>query len=143
MDNLLIKDRRQLFSRKIIALIWIVVGIFVLMTGKGPLSQKEWMRGIIFFIIGAIYFTPLVGSSVSKIEIGEGCLSILWLNWIRKVTIQESEIEGITIAQQGISIKRMGKKPLKIKFIGMDKDQIRQTQDFFTNYAREKSLIQD
>jgi hypothetical protein len=141
MENLILKQKGQLISKKGLGVFWLILGIIALAAAKGPLEQKDWLRAITFWVIGIIHFTPLIGSSFLKIEIGDGKLTILWLNWIRKVTIQESEIEGITIAQKGISIKRKGMKPVKLLFFVLDRDQIKKVQDFFTEYSKEKNFI--
>jgi hypothetical protein len=141
MENLIIKNKGQLVSRKILGAIWIGIGIISILTAKSPLSQKNWMVLITFLLIGAIHFTPLIGSAFSQVEICEGCIKIIWFNWIRKVTVQDSEIEGILLAVKGISIKRQGKKPLKIKFIGMDRDQRIQVYEFFTEYSKQRNFV--
>jgi hypothetical protein len=143
MESLIINNKGQFISRKALGAFWIVLGIIVLLLGKGPLDQKDWMKFLIFFVIGLIHFTPLIGSSKSQIDIRDGCLSIIWFNWIRKVTIQESEIEGIKLATNGISISRKDKKPLNIKFMSMDTDQKKQVYDFFISYSGQKNFILD
>ena len=141
MENLIIKNRGQLISRKAIGAIWISLGIIVLIMEKDSLGRGDWLRSIAFWLIGLIHFTPLIGSSISQIEIGEGSLKILWLNWIRKVTVQDSEIESIVLAVNGIIIKRKDKKTVKIKFLVMDKSQKNQVYEFFTQYAQLKNFV--
>jgi hypothetical protein len=143
LENLIIKNRGQLVSRKTLGAIWIGIGIISILTAKSPVSQKDLMVFIIFLLIGTIHFTPLVGSEISKVEICEGYIKIIWFNWIRKVTIQESEIVSILLAQNGISVKRKDKKPVKIKFIGMNMDQRIQINEFFTEYSKQRNFIQD
>lgn len=140
MENLIIKPR-QLISRKIIGGLWIVIGIILLFIGKGSLSEKDWTRPIMFWLIGIIFFTPLAGSVKSQIEIGEGCLKIIWINWILKVTVQDSEIDSIILAENGVIIKRKDKRPVKIKFYLLNKEQKNQVFDFFTEYARQKNFV--
>lgn len=94
-----------------------------------------------FFIIGVIHFTPLVGSHKSQIEICEGCLKIIWITWIPKVTIQETEIESITLIEKGILINRKGKKAVKLLLYLMGKEQKVQVYKFFTEYAQQKNFI--
>jgi uncharacterized membrane protein YobD (UPF0266 family) len=143
MENLIIEHRNQLLSKKAIGGLWIFLGIIFLIIGKDSLDRGDWMRSIAFCLIGLIYFTPLVGSNKSQIEICEGCLKIIWINWIRKVTVLDSEIESIVLAENGVLIKRKGKKTLKIKLYLIDKDQKNQVFDFFTKYAQQKNLVQE
>jgi uncharacterized membrane protein YobD (UPF0266 family) len=140
MENLIIKPR-QLISRKIVGGLWILLGIILLFIRKGSLSEKDWMASILFCVIGIISFTPLAGSVKSQIEIEEGCLKIIWINWILKVTVLDSEIESIILAENGVLIKRKDKRPLKIKFYLLDGEQKNQVFEFFTKYAREKNFV--
>jgi hypothetical protein len=141
MENLIINHKGQFISRKSLGVFWIALGIISFITVKGSLDKGDWMRFIAFCLIGLVHFTPLIGSSRSQIEIGEGCLRIIWLNWIRKVTVQDSEIEGIILASNGVSINRKGKKALKIKFFSMDKSQKNKVHDFFITYAGQKNFV--
>jgi uncharacterized membrane protein YobD (UPF0266 family) len=142
MENLIIKHRNQLLSKKAIGGLWIFLGIILLIIGKDSLDEGDWMRSIAFCLIGLIYFTPLIGSNKSQIEICDGCLKIIWINWIRKVTVLDSEIESIILAENGVLIKRKGKRTLKIKLYLMGKEQKNQVYEFFTEYAQQKNLVQ-
>jgi uncharacterized membrane protein YobD (UPF0266 family) len=141
MENLIIKYRSQFLNRKVIGGIWILFGIVLLIIEKDSLDRGDWMRSIAFCLIGVIHFTPLIGSSISQIEIGEEFLKIIWLNWIQKVTVQDSEIESIILAENGVLINRKSKKPLKIKFFMMDKDQKERVYEFFTVYSQHKNFV--
>ena len=143
MENLVIKSRKQLINRKAIGGIWILVSIVLLIIGKDSLDKKDWMNSIAFCLIGIIFFTLLVGSDKSRIEICEGGLKIIWFNWIRRVKVLDSEIEDITLAEHGILIKRKNKRPLKIKFYLLEKEQQDQVYKFFTEYAQLKNLVQE
>ena len=140
MGNLIIKPR-QLISRKIIGGLWIFLGIILLFIRKGSFAEKDWVEFILFCVIGILFFTPLAGSVKSEIEVCEGCLKIIWINWILKVTVQDSEIESILLAENGIMIKRKDKRPLKIKFYLLDKEQKDQVFEFFTEYAQQKNFV--
>lgn len=142
MENLLIENRSQKISRKIVGGFWILLAIVFLIIEQDSLNERDWLRSIVFFIMGVIFFTPLMGSTKTQIEICDGCLKIIWMNRIRSITIQEAEIEGITLAVNGILIKRNEKKPVKLSLILMTKDQREQVYKFFTEYAREKNLVQ-
>jgi hypothetical protein len=140
MENLIINPK-HLNSKKIAGGVWILFGIILLFIGKGSLSEKDWTRSIIFWVIGILFFTPLAGSVKSQIEIGEGCLKIIWMNWIRTVTIPETEIEKIILAKDGIKIYRKDKKAVKLLIYYMEKEQKNQVYIFFTEYAREKNFV--
>jgi hypothetical protein len=145
MENLIIKPN-QLFGRKAVGVFWILLGIisFVFrMTGKSPMDEGDWSRSVMFCLIGVVFLTPLGGSDKSQIEICEGCLKIIWVGWIRKVTVLDSEIESIILAKNGVMIKRKDKRPLKVKLFLQDKQQKNQVFEFFTEYAQQKNLVQE
>jgi hypothetical protein len=141
MDNLIIIRKNLSFSRKAIGGFWIIIGIALLIFDKGSLGKVDWGRSIAYFIIGVIFFTPLMGSARSQIEICERCLKIIWITWYRKVTVLDSEIEGITLTAKGILIKRKDKRPLKISFYLIEKEQRVQVYKFFIEYAQLKNLV--
>jgi hypothetical protein len=142
MENLIIKSRK-LLNRNTVGGLWILFGIVLLIIGKDSLDTVHWMTSIGFCLIGVIHFTPLAGSDISQIEIGDGCLKIIWITWIRKITVLDSEIESITLAANGILIKRKDKRPLKINFYLIEKEQKVQVYNFFTEYAQLKNLVQE
>jgi hypothetical protein len=141
MDNLLIEHKGQAITRKVIGGLWIIIAIGFLIFEKNSLGQKDWTRAIIFFILGMLFFTPIMGSTISQIEIGDGCLKIIWINWIRTVTIPETEIERIILAKDGIKIFRKDKKAVKLLFYYMGKEQKDQVYKFFTEYAQQKNFL--
>lgn len=141
MENLIIEHRGQSISRKVLGCIWILLAIVFLILEKDSLEAKIWIRSIMFFILGIIFFTPLMGSTKSKFEISEGCLKIIWMHLIRTITIQETEIERIILAKDGVKIYRKGKKAVKILLYYMGKDQKNQVYKFFTEYAQQKNFV--
>jgi hypothetical protein len=143
MENLIIEHKGQSITRKLIGCLWIILAIGHLVLGKNTLSEKDWMISIVFFILGVLFFTPLMGSTKSQIEICEGCLKIIWMNWIRPVSILETEIERIILATDGIKIFRKGKRAVKILFYTMKKEQRVQVYEFFTKYSQEKGFVLD
>jgi uncharacterized membrane protein YobD (UPF0266 family) len=143
MENFIIEPWKWkwISTRKLMGGVWILFGILNLIIGT--MDKGDWMRSISFFLIGIMFFTTLMGSEKSQIEICEGCLKIIWVNWIRKITVLDSEIESIILAKNGILIKRRDKKPLKINFYSLKKEQKEQTYKFFIEYAQLKNLVQE
>jgi hypothetical protein len=142
MENLIISPGK-ISARKVVGIGWILFGIVFLIVDKDSLNNWGWIRSIGFCLIGVISLTPLVGTDKPKIEICDGCLKIIWINWVRKVTVLDSEIESIILAQNGILIKRKDKKPLKINFYSFSKEQKEKTYKFFIEYAQLKNLVQE
>jgi len=141
MENLIIEHKGQSLSRKIIGCIWIILAIVLLIIDNEPLQQKDWIISIMFFIIGIIFFTPLVGSSRSTIEINKGLLKIKWMDRTRVVTIHEDEIEKILLAKDGIKISLKGKKAVKLLLYLMGKEEKDQVYKFFTGYAQQNNFV--
>jgi hypothetical protein len=141
MENLVIEHRGQSISRKVIGCLWIIIAIGSLCFGKKPPEQKDWVISIIFFILGILHFTSLLGSTRSQIEVCDGSLKIIWRDWIRTVVIPESEIQRIILGKDGVKIYRTDKKPVKILFFYMDKEDKNKIYDYFTRYAREKNFV--
>lgn len=141
MENLIIKPSDVSFRRKAVGGMWIILGIALLIFDKGSSGKVDWGRSIGFWLIGVIFFTPLLGSSIAQIEICEESLKIIWMNWYRKVTVPDSEIEGIALAAKGILIRRKDKRPLKISFYLIEKEQRVQVYNFFIEYAKQKNLV--
>jgi len=140
MENLIIDHKTQAITRKVIGCFWILLAILPLITGRDSPDERVWFRSITFFILGVISLTPLLGSTKSQVELCDGYLKIIWMNWIRPVTINESEIERIILAKDGIKIFRKDKKPVKILLYFMQKEQKSQVYAFFTTYAKEKNF---
>lgn len=143
MEDLLFEQGSKFLNRKTLGVFWIILGIFQLIVRKDSLTGRDWGIFILLCLIGIIYLTPLAGSEKSQIEICEDGLKIIWLNWIRKVTVMDSEIESIVIAENGVMIRRKGRRPLKLKLYFMSEFQKNKVFDFFTEYARVKSLVQE
>jgi hypothetical protein len=141
LENLIIEHKARAISRKVVGGFWILLAIVFLIIEQDSLGERDWLRSILFFIMGIIFFTPLIGSAKSQIEICEGCLKIIWMNWIRAVTIKETEIERIIFAKDGVKIYRTGKKAVKILLYYMSKEQKNQVYKFFTEYAQQKNFV--
>ena len=142
MENLVFKNS----SKKIVGALWILFGVVKLtikLVRKEVSDTSDWIDSVMFCLFGVLFFTPVVGSDKVKIEIGDECLRIRWVNWLRTVTVMESEIESIILARNGVMIKRKDNKPLKIIFNFIDKKQKEQVYRFFTDYAHEKNFTRE
>jgi hypothetical protein len=143
MENLVIKPGNQLIGRKTIGFLWILIAIIMIIARRDSLSGTAWIESIIFCLIGIITMTPLSGAEKSQIEVCDDCLKILWTNWYHRVTVMDSEIESILLAENGVLIRRKNKKDLKIQLYLMNKDQKKLVYDFFTEYAQMKILTRE
>jgi hypothetical protein len=141
MENFIINPSKKISGKKATGAVWILFAIVLLFVGKGSLDIWKWMTSIWFCLMGVIFFTPLVGPDKPQIEICEGGLKIIWINWIRKITVLDSEIESIILTKNGVIIKRKDKRPLKIIFYSIEKEQKTQAYKFFIEYAQLKSLV--
>ena len=142
MENLIIKNS----NRKLVGLIWILGGIGLLVARiiRNEVSDfSDLINPVMFCLLGIILMTPLAGYDKAKIEIFDQGLRIRWVNWYRKVTVLESDIESIILASNGVLIKKKDGKSLKIKFYLLDKNQKELVYKFFTEYAREKDFTRE
>ena len=141
MKNLIFIHRGRSISKKIGGGLFILLAIIFLIFGGGSLEIRDWIRSIVFFFAGVLFLTRVTGSNKVQIEIKEESLKIIWLNWIRQVTIQETEIENIILSSKNILINRKGKKALKLDLYDFSREQKTQVYKFLIEYARQKNLV--
>ncbi|HVN58849.1 MAG TPA: hypothetical protein VMT63_11160 [Bacteroidales bacterium] len=127
--------------KKSIGLVWLLGCFIPFIIWKHPLTEGAWMTAIVFAVIGIMHFTPIVGSGKYEIEAADGFLTITWYNWIRKVTIPETEIDGIVLGSKGILIKRREKKDVRIELYGLEREEKTLVYDFFSDYAKSRNLV--
>ncbi|HUX94448.1 MAG TPA: hypothetical protein VMV47_01845 [Bacteroidales bacterium] len=140
MGNLTLVHRGQSISKKIASGLFIVFAIIILILGRGSLEIKDWIRTILFFLMGVYFITRVSGFNKVQIEIKEGSLKIMWINRIREVTIQETEIENIILSGKNILISRKGKKPLRLELFSLSIEQKTKIFEFLIEYARQKNI---
>jgi hypothetical protein len=136
MESLIIKTRYPL-SKKIIfgggTILVAVVMLILYFT-----LEIRWLVGSIpILIFGILILTPLFGTYATKINTGNGFLSISWPDRA-KINVLESEIERITLSTNYIFIFRKTRKDIKL--VLYDKDQKAQVFKFLTAYAKEKNI---
>jgi len=142
MENLSFIHRGQSISKKIAGVLSILLAIMILpILDEGSLEIRDWIRSIVFFLIGIFSLTRVSGSNKVEIVMQEESLKILWLNWIREVTIQETEIENIILSTKNILISRREKKALKLDFNYLTREQKAKIHKFMIEYARQKNLV--
>ena len=141
MENLIFIHRGQSISKKIAGGLFIACAIIFLIPGKESLEINDWIRALMFFLIGVINFTPLGGFNKTQIEISNGFLSIIWINRFRKIVIGEKEIEKIILSSRDILIKIKERKVLKLNLIALKIEQKIKIFEFMIEYARQKNLV--
>jgi hypothetical protein len=144
MENLLFKYRGWGWIMRILGIFWILLGIFYLLSfHDDPITLSNWIRAIIAVIMGVIFLTPIVGYSETNFVVGTGNLEIKWRTRIRKIIIQDTEIEKIILRNKKIEILRKGKKTVVLPFGEWlwkleDKTEL---YKFMIEYARQKNLV--
>lgn len=141
MENLIIIHKGQMISKRIVGGIIFICGIILIITNKDHLNFKYWLESIVFLVIGVVNFTSLSGSYKSEIFVSERSMTIKWRGWIRKIIVQDSEIENITLLANYFLIKRKGKKAIKVFLDSMGKEQKTKIFEFLINYAKQKNLV--
>jgi len=144
MENLLFKYRGWSWIMRIIGIFWIVLGIAeLLFLQDKPLTLIHCKTSIAYVLIGVIFLTPLVGNNETSFVVGDGNLKIKWRTRIRKIIIQDTEIEKIILRNKKIEIQRKGKKTVVLPFGEWlwkleDKTKV---FEFMIEYARQKNII--
>jgi len=144
MENLLFKYRGWSWIMRIIGIFWIVLGIAeLLFLQDKPLTLLHCKTSIAYVLIGVIFLTPLVGNNETSFVVGDGNLKIKWRTRIRKIIIQDTEIEKIILRNKKIEIQRKGKKTVVLPFGEWlwkleDKTKV---FEFMIEYARQKNII--
>jgi hypothetical protein len=144
MENLLFKYRGWGWIVRIVGIFWILLGIFnLLFFYDKPLTLSNLIRPIFAVIMGVIFLTPLVGNNETNFVVGDGNLKIKWRTRIRKIIIQDTEIEKIILRNKKIEIQRKGKKAVVLLFGEWlwkleDKTKV---YEFMIEYAQQKNLV--
>jgi hypothetical protein len=144
MENLLFIHKRQGMLKRILGVFWILLGIApLLFHSDEPLTLLDWIRSVVFVLIGVIHFTPLVGNNETRFVVGDGNLKIKWRLKIGEIIVKDNEIDKIILRNKIIEIQRKGKKAVVLPFEQWkwkleDKTKV---YEFMIEYARQKNLI--
>jgi hypothetical protein len=143
MKNLIFKYRGWDWAKRIVGIFWILFGIFnLLFFYDKPLTISNWIWSIACVLFGVIFFSPLVGNNETSFMVDEGNLKIKWRTNIRKIIIQDTEIEKIILRNKKIEIQRRGKKAVVLPFgewLWKVEDKTK-VYEFMIEYALQKNL---
>jgi len=140
MENLSIKHKAHIVLRRIVGIIGIICGILYIIISIGEPGALHIILGIFWTLFGIAYFIPALSPSDSSVTIGQGFIKIRWLNWLRSVTIHDSEIERIIISRLGIRIDRKEKKPVKLPIDFFELDQKKAAYTYFIELSAKKNF---
>jgi uncharacterized membrane protein HdeD (DUF308 family) len=99
MEELKIRHKTFTVVRKIIGVIMFINGLFWFLGHLDNLKFSDWFFGISFICLGTGYFVSAFGSDISVLQPGNGLIKIRWMNWLRSITIQDTEIERIYLTR--------------------------------------------
>lgn len=138
MGIIVIKYRvRYILKILILVLIILSAGLYLVISGWSVnLSDIKYF----IFLILLWLFTFVIQSDKSRIEAGNSCLKIKWVNWFREVIVPDNEIERIILAQRFISICRTGKKPLQMLLESLEKEEKTRIYEFLIIYSNGKNI---
>lgn len=139
MENLAIKHKTHIVLRRIVGVIGIICGVLYIIISIGEPGALNIILGVFWTLFGIAYFLPALAPSDSSVIIGEGSMKIRWLNWLRSVTVQDSEIERIIISRLGIRIDRKERKPLKLPIDFFELDQKKAAYRYFIELSAQKN----
>ena len=140
MGNLSIKHKTHIVLRRIVGVVGIVCGILYIIISIGEPRALNIILGVFWTLFGIAYFIPALARSDSSVIIGEGFIKVRWLNWLRSITIQDSEIEKIIISRLGISINRKDKKPVKLPIDFFELDQKTKAYSYFIELSKQRNF---
>jgi hypothetical protein len=142
MENLIFIHKRQGMLKRILGVFWILLGIApLLFHSDEPLTLLDWIRSVVFVLIGVIHFTPLVGNNETRFVVGDGNLKIKWRLKIGEIIVKDNEIEKIILRNKTIEIQRKGKKAVVLPFAQWKLEEKTKVYEFMIEYARQKNLI--
>ena len=142
MENLIFTHRGRAWVKRIIGVLWILLGIFsLLFRSDKSLTLHIWITSIVEVLIGIIFFTPLVGNNETRLVVGDGNLKIKWATKIRDIIIQDNEIEKIVMKDKKIVIQRKEKKAVGFWFERWEIIDKRKIYEFMIEYARQRNIV--
>jgi|GEM_PF-3483804 len=136
MENLIIEHKTSRMARGILGTAMLLYVIISLIAGKESPGDKNWVLWIMLTLLGLMQFLPS-DLDKTRIDPGNGFLEITWPNR-RKIKVQDSEIDRITLSTNYVFIFRKDKKAIKLVLYG--KDQKTQVFEYLSTYALEKNL---
>ena len=139
MENLSIKHKSHIVLRRIVGVTGIICGVIYIIISFDEPGVLHIILGVFWTLFGVAYFIPALARNDSSVTIGEGFIKIRWLNWLRSVTIQDSEIERIIISRLGIRIDRKEKKPVKLPIDFFELDQKKEVYSYFIELSKNRS----
>jgi len=140
MENLSIKHKTHIVLRRIVGAVGIVCGVLYIIISIGEPRALNIILGVFWTLFGIAYFIPALARSDSSVIIGEGFIKIRWLNWLRAITIQDSEVEKIIISRLGIRINRKEKKPINLPIDFFELDQKKTAYSYFIELSVQKNI---
>jgi hypothetical protein len=142
MENLIFIHKRQGMLKRILGVFWILLGIApLLFHSDEPLTLLDWIRSVVFVLIGVIHFTPLVGNNETRFVVSDDNLKIKWRLKIGEIIIKDNEIEKILLRNKKIEIQRKEKKPVVLLFDQWKLEDKTKVYEFMIEYARQKNLV--
>jgi len=142
MENLIFTHRGRAWVKRIIGVLWILLGIFsLLFRSDKSLTLHIWITSIVEVLIGILFFTPLVGNNETRLVVGDGNLKIKWATKIRDIIIQDNEIKKIILKDKKIVIQRKEKKAVGLWFERWEIVDKRKIYEFMIEYARQRNIV--
>jgi hypothetical protein len=140
MQNLSIKHKTHIVLRRIVGAVGIVCGVLYIIISISEPRALNIILGVFWTLFGIAYFIPALARSDSSVIIGEGFIKVRWLNWLRSIAIQDSEIEKIIISRLGIRINRKEKKPIILPIDFFELDQKKTAYSYFIELSVQKNI---
>lgn len=138
MENLSIEHKTNIVLRKFFGGITLLCGIIYFIIIFGDPTPIHLILAITWTLIGVLNFITAFSANSSTVQIGNGLMTVKWLNWMKSKIIQDSEIEKITITRFNILIDRRAKKQVKLPVDFFELDQKREAYSYFIELSKGK-----
>jgi len=138
MENLIFRHNKRPIIRIVMLLGLLLVLVLLFFIILKPRDIWDILKSVLLtlgYIAVMIFITTPAGIKIS----GDG-LNIRWFNWLKEISVPDSEIEKILLGRLYISIVRKGKKPVKLILEPLEKADKTRAYEFMIEYSKQKDL---
>jgi hypothetical protein len=139
MKNLSIKHNTHIKLRRVVGVTMFVCGVIYIIISIGTPKIMNIILAVFWILLGIGYFIPAMTPSESSVTVGEGFIKIRWMNWLRSKTIQNTDIEQVTVARLQILINLKNNKSVKLPVDFFELDQKREVYTYFIELSKQKN----
>ena len=140
MDYLYLDNKPWSYIRFGIGILSLIAALSFLFADLGNLRRFDYLMIFGFSLTGVIHMTNDFGMQKTYLQHKNNILIIKWINKIRPLKMNLTEIEGIYLRKSEIIINQKTSKPVKLKLLVFRTDQKRDIYEFFINISKTYKL---